>query len=56
MENYRFMAAGAQSIIKMDYQTINRKNRPMPDNIGVVGAMGGFLLTNEPIIFSIMVL
>ena len=42
--------------IGMDYQVIPGKKRLTPDNIGSGGALGGFLLTNGPIIFSITVL
>jgi hypothetical protein len=38
----------------MDYRTIPDKNRPKPDNMGIGGALGGFLLTNGPIIFSMV--
>ncbi|MGD0571957.1 MAG: hypothetical protein ABSB11_02940 [Sedimentisphaerales bacterium] len=38
--------------IRTDYQAIPDKNRPTPDNMGIGGALGGFLLTNSPIIFS----
>jgi hypothetical protein len=44
----------ADPVMKTDYQTIPDKNRPTPDNIGIGGALGGFLLTNGPIIFSMV--
>jgi hypothetical protein len=43
-------------VMRTDYQVIPDKNRPTPDNIGIGGALGGFLLTNQPIIFSMTVL
>lgn len=42
--------------LRMDYQAIPDKNRPTPDNMGIGGALGGFLLTNSPIIFSMTLL
>jgi len=46
----------ADLIMRADYQTIPDKNCPTPDNMGIGGALGGFLLTNSPIIFSMTVL
>ena len=42
--------------VRMDYQAIPGKKRLTPDNMGIGGALGGFLLTNGPIIFSMAVL
>jgi hypothetical protein len=42
--------------VKMDYQAIPGKKCPTPDNMGRGGALGGFLLTNGPIIFSMAAL
>ncbi len=53
--NRRWMVE-ASSNIRMDYQTIPAKKRPTTDNMGIGGALGGFLLTNRPIIFSMTVL
>ena len=40
--------------VRMDYQAISGKKCPTPDNMGSGGALGGFLLTNGPIIFSMV--
>ncbi|MGA2678836.1 MAG: hypothetical protein ABSF37_05980 [Sedimentisphaerales bacterium] len=42
--------------MRTDYQTIPNKNPTTPDNMGIGGALGGFLLTNSPIIFSMTLL
>jgi hypothetical protein len=42
--------------IRMDYRAITGKKCPTPDNMGGDGALGGFLLTNRPIIFSMAAL
>jgi hypothetical protein len=55
-ENNRYQMVEAGSNIRMDYQTISAKKRPTTDNMGIGGALGGFLLTNRPIIFSMTVL
>ncbi len=34
--------------IRTDYQAIPDKNPTTPDNMGIGGALGGFLLTNQP--------
>ena len=46
----------ADPVMRTDYQAIPDKNCPTPDNMGIGGALGGFLLTNQPIIFSMTVL
>ncbi|MBE3143462.1 MAG: hypothetical protein IMZ61_05990 [Planctomycetes bacterium] len=42
--------------VRMDYQAIPGKKCLTPDNMGIGGTLGGFLLTNGPIIFSMAVL
>ena len=46
----------ADLIMRTDYQAIPNKTPTTPDNMGIGGALGGFLLTNSPIIFSMTVL
>jgi hypothetical protein len=46
----------ADLIMRANYQIIPDKNCPTPDNMGIGGVLGGFLLTNSPIIFSMTVL
>ena len=46
----------ADLIMRADYQTISKKTPTTPDNMGIRGVLGGFLLTNSPIIFSMTVL
>ena len=48
--------AKADPVMRADYQATADKNCPTPDNMGIGGALGGFLLTNRPIIFSMTVL
>jgi hypothetical protein len=53
--NHRRMAK-VDPVMRTDYQATADKNHPTPDNMGIGGALGGFLLTNQPIIFSMTVL
>jgi hypothetical protein len=55
-ENNRYQMVEAGLLLRIGYQTIPGKKRPTTDNMGIGGALGGFLLTNRPIIFSMTVL
>jgi hypothetical protein len=54
--NDRRRTVDADPVMRTDYQVIPDKNCPTPDNMGIGGELGGFLLTNSPIIFSMTVL